>query len=489
MKLKLVVASMSVLGLVSCPVFAATTASTSNNTTATTTTTTKHHHHRHHHKMMKHHVRHETAVVNQDQTQPMEAGAPGVPANYAAANYKGEIAPEVCTISQSTLILDETTQSIGRAMPNACNPGWYNRIQVSGGANLDLLKFGNRNNYYQGENVNRFSLNDVYLNVAANVSDWTKAFASLSYSSTTSDGGFSNFSGFTFPTHTYGYSNVYSDYRLNLEQAYATVGNFDVSPFYLQFGKQFQDFSRYEIHPITRSMTQVLSEALRTSVKVGFILPMGLNGDIYAYDDPIEKVGQTKTTTNYGASLGYEQPSDQLGWDVGVGWLYNMMGAGDVAHAVNNFTGGGYNRRADAVAVYGDVNSGPFAFGVRWTGAVSRFNPNDLPDHGTADLIDVDVVNPAARGAEPWAVGADAGYSFEAFGCRNNNVYIGYQHSHESSGIGLPENRWLAGYDIDVFKNTNFGVEWDHDDAYSRSKGGSGNNTNLWSLRGAVKFG
>ena len=43
-----------------------------------------------------------------------------------------------------------------------------------------------------GENYQRFSLNDVYINVSANVNDWTKAFASISYMTATTnpnDGG------------------------------------------------------------------------------------------------------------------------------------------------------------------------------------------------------------------------------------------------------------------------------------------------------------
>ena len=52
MKLKLVVASMSVLGLISSPVFADTQTTDS---TSTTTTTTKKPHHRHHHYSKKAH--------------------------------------------------------------------------------------------------------------------------------------------------------------------------------------------------------------------------------------------------------------------------------------------------------------------------------------------------------------------------------------------------------------------------------------------------
>jgi hypothetical protein len=426
-----------------------------------------------------HHVKHEARAEErreEGREERMEA--------VQHVSYKDEVpvAP-ACTISQSDIILDETTQNLGRALPNPCNPGWFNRIQLSGGANVDLGKFGKRNGDIEGENVQRFSLNDVYLNISANVNEWTRAFMSISFNDATSTGG--------TDSDVYGYSAVYSHNTLNLEQAYATFGNFDVSPFYIQVGKMFQDFSSYDIHDITRSMTQVLSEALETSGRVGFIVPMGFHGSIFAFDDPIPQINKSSSKTNYGASLGFDQPSDQLGWDVGVGYLYNMIGAEDVAHGVTNFTGGGYHSRAGAVAAYADLNSGPFVIGARWTGAVKRFNPNDLPKHGMADLSTIDdVVFSDASGAKPWAAGIQAGYGFEAFGCRNNNVYLGYQASRESEGIGLPKDRWLAGYAVDMFgKNTNVGIEWDHDKDYNVANGGNGESSNLVSLRAGVQFG
>ena len=296
MNFKLVVA-MSVLGLVSCPVFAATTVK-----------------HKHHHKMRHHAVaHHDYKDMGSLPVQPVE----------------------LCAISQTSMIMDEMTQSMGRSMPSPCNPGWFNRIQVSGGMNVDLGKFGNRNTAYMGENYQRFSLNDAYLNVGATVNEWAKAFASISYNTATI------IEPFTFAPPVGEYSSAYSNNvidggaaTLQLEQAYATFGNFDASPFYIQVGKQFQDFSRYEIHPITRSLTQVVSETLATSGKVGFIYS-GFSGGIYAFDDPLAKVGHTSTTTNYGVALGYEQPSDSLGWDIGAAYLYNMIGVNDVAYKVN----------------------------------------------------------------------------------------------------------------------------------------------------------
>jgi hypothetical protein len=448
MNLKLVVASMSVLGLVSCPVFAATTA--------------KH----------KHHSKHQ-AVAHHDYK------------DMGALPYKDQ---PVCMISANTVTMTEMTQNAGRSLPNPCNPGWFNRIAVSGGINVDLGKFGNRNSNYMGVNYQRFSLNDAYLNLAADVNEWAKAFASLSYNTATINSPNTTFGGTPVTEYSSAYSNNVtsgSTSSVQLEQAYATLGNLDESPLFIQVGKHFQDFSRYEIHPITRSMTQVVSETLATSLGVGF-LTNGFHGQVFAFDDPIGKVFKTTTTTNYGVSLGYDQPNDCLGWDIGAGYLYNMIGVNDVAYMVNQInattsTGTtGYNTRVGAGAIYGDVNSGPFTLGARYTTALQRFNILDLPKDGLA---------PSTTGAKPWAAGIQAGYGFDAFG-KNNNVYVGYQASRESAGLGLPKSRWLAGYGVDVFgKNTNVGIEWDHDSAYSVSNGGNGNNTNLVSVRSSVKFG
>ena len=460
-KLKLVVASMSVLGLVSCPVLAA--------------AGSKHKH--------KHHQ-----VASHEYKDYKDMGALPV--------------EPVCVISQASMTLDEMTQNIGRSMPSPCNPGWFNRIQITGGVNVDVGKFGNRNANYMGENYQRLSLNDAYLNVGAMVNDWTRAFASLSYSTATINANPSLFNQFGAAEYSAAYSNNVNgsnNSAVQVEQAYATIGNFDQTPFFVQVGKQFQDFSRYEIHPITASLTQVMSESLSTALKVGFVAS-GFNGSVFAFNDQTSKIGSaSQKTLDYGVALGYSQPSDQLGFDLGAAYLYNLTGGvNDTAYSVTNFTGtGSYHTRVGGVAAYGDLNSGPFTLGARYTTAVQRFSSNDLTKNGFADLAAGSAVlgsgtqvTPAtdASGAKPWAAGITAAYGFDAW-CKNQNVYLGYQASREAAGLNIPKSRWLVGYGIDMWKNTHFGLEWDHDMAYNASNGGSGNNTNLVSVRSSVKFG
>jgi hypothetical protein len=498
MKLKLIVASMGLLGLISCPVFAdtdtATTTSGSTSATATTastssttsTTAKKHHRHKHryHHKMKRHHVRHETKAEERREER-MEA---------ERISYKGEMpAVEVCSTSLQSIIIDEQTQSLGRAMPNPCNPGWYNRIHVVGGVNVDIGKWGNRNANFEGENYRRFSLNDVYVNVGANINDWTNAFASISYSntSTSSDGSFHDYGyyGWGMNSWQYNYSNVYDSNKLSLEQAYFTIGNFNVSPFYLQIGKQFQDYGRYQIHPITRSFDQVMTETLDTSGKLGLILNNGFHASVALFDNRLQKFEDNRNNKplNFAGTIGFDKPGDMFGWGVGIGYINNIIGVNDIAHAVKLFNDEGYHTSISGVALYGDFNTGPFSLNARWTGATSRFNSLDLPEHGWADLTNTWEVMPDARGAKPWAFGIQGGYGFE-FWNMSDTLYLGYQQSSQAAGIGLPQNRYVLGANAWVMKNTMVGLEWDHDKDYSTGNGGSGDSDNLVSLRLGVKF-
>lgn len=480
MNLKLVVASMSVLGLVSCPVFAATQA---------------------HHKHLR--------VVKQQRIVKQEV----VQTAYKP-DYKNEAIEPVCSVGSSTLVLESMTQNVGRALPNPCNPGWFNRIALSGGITVDIGKWGNRNAEYMGENYQRFSLNDAYINIAANVNDWTKAFASISYNTATiNDPLFA-----VADNHVAEFDAAYShnvisgsEYAVQLEQAFVTIGNFDVSPLFLQIGKQFQDFGRYPIHPITESMTEVMSKTLATSAKLGFIAS-GFNGSVYVFDDPLPKVGQSSRPTNYGAAIGYELPEtcNMVGFDIGVAYLYNMIGVNDIAYNVNQFNianltpspvlggfplGGGYHTRAGGVAFYGDLNFSPFYLGLRYTTAVQRFNVLDLPKYGIADINNIAGLTtpigapiPGAIAAKPWSLAVQAGFGFNWFFNLAQNLYVGYQTGRQISGLNLPKYRWLLGYDVEIWKSTNFGIEWDHDNAFSVAQGGIGRNTNLVSLRAGVKF-
>jgi len=444
MKLKnALLISMATLGLVSCPVFAA-------DTTTDAQVAPKH---KMHHKM-RHHRHHDVVATH---------------TNYKG-DYKGELmSVDTCPVNNwYTPAMVAMSQNVGRAVPTV---GCDKPISFAGGIATDFHTF-NLSQGYRGENNERLSLNDAYLNIFGNVNQYVKAFGSLSYSNasgTTSTNGQRSYN------LAGGYSTVYPANTLTVEQAYVTFADMDSTPVFFKLGKQYADFNRYMIHPVERTMTQVLTESLHTSAELGFVTHMGLHGSLTAFDSPSRKTTENHSKYVYGAALGFDQPSDTLGWDAGIGYMSDMAGVNSIATVV----GTTYVNRVGAAAAYAHVNSGPFSFGANYATALTSFNAADIATTaaGTA-------------GAKPRALDLKAGYDFNAWN-KNQNVYVGFQKSWQSAQVALPSSRWLVGYGVDVLPNTMVGAEFGHDVAYSVASSGSsnGNNSNTLGVRAAVKFG
>lgn len=476
MKLKLVVASMSLVGLIGSQAHAA---------TQTSTTTKQTHSHK---------------VMHQQDAAPLYKGE---------RIYKGEeIAP----------VLND----------------WYHRIAIDGGVNFDA-KWGNRRMGYEGENNQRLSVNDVHLNVTATVNDWVKAFASLSYDNTSRQLTGSNGGPNPLATTNAPKPGVYDNIKDNiggvvLEQGYIKFANLTEMPLYLTVGKQFVDFGKYNLHPITQPLTQVISETLRNAATIGFntmaMGPVGIFGSAYVFDSPykqqmpaviaaggtvpgtpIPATSLTPAVTGssqghgkpiYGLRLGIGQENDAFTWDLSADYLYNMIGVEGVAYGVGIFngsntaanvgnngvaTGGTYKNRVGGFAINGDLKTGPFDVELRYVTALQTFSPFDL----TKNVVATTAIT-GATGAKPWAAGINAGYAFTAWE-KGQDVFLGYQRSQNSVNLYLPQSRWVAGYGMDVMKNTNVAIELDHDIDYSISNGGTGTNNNQIGLRVGVRFG
>lgn len=462
MKLKLVVASMSLLGLVMSPVAFA----------HTTHKAKTHHHHQNKKHHAKHHRHHAMRAQKQDFVPPAR------PEPVTASNFQNET-------------LTAMNQNTNRGMPE---PEWFNRIGIGGGINVDIGKLGARGNNFTGVNTQRLSINDAYINLTGKINDYAKVFASIDYSNP-SEGNPAVQGQLGNAYRSARYAHVYDTNELNLEQAFVTLSNYSNFPFFIQIGKHFADFGEYEIHPQTRSLTQVMSETLATSVGAGFIMENGVRADIYAFDNPKSEIGESKKATNFGVTLGYKHDiSDRVNLNLGIGYLDNLLAVNDISEIVSDFNntahrGAGYTDSVSGGAVYADLATGPFNLGAQYVAALQRFNVNDLPkDVGLQSVGQTGVVPAGATGAKPWAAGLQAGYKFNAMD-RDQNVYVGYQASNEAADLFLPKTRVQLGYGLDLVKNTTLGVEWNHDNGYSVARGGNGKSYNLVSLRTAVRFG
>jgi hypothetical protein len=256
-------------------------------------------------------------------------------------------------------------------------------------------------------------------------------------------------------------------------------------------------------------MTQVMTETLQTSAELSFISMWNnanFHGSVFTFQNQLNEASDIIITpvttaitvsnhgdTNFGAQLGVGQVSTQLGWDIGVGYINNMMGVNDIGYAVAfrkdfinktfgqpiNINQSWYDESVSGLTVYGMVNSGPFSLSAHYVTALQHFDTIDL----TTDMSFF-----SEDGPQPWAADLQVAYGFNYWN-RAQNIYVGYQQSGDAVELYIPEKRWVAGYGIDVLKNTNIGIEYSNDQAYSVADGGNNENSNRVALRVAVMLG
>jgi len=363
------------------------------------------------------------------------------------------------------------------ASVKATSANWFNRISVSGLANIDLM---GSHKYapvgFETKNPSAIAISSAALFIDANVSDWTKAHISFAYATQNQN----SFNPIRPGAYTYGSFNAGSA-RLNIDETYVTIGNFAKSPFYMTAGKQYVPFGSYTpFSDITPSTTQLLSQVNDPAIVAGFVTNNGFNGSIFALQGIQNVNTQRNNIQNYGASLALNNTYSNVSYNAGVSYLANMA---DITTEAVNLTNDetypgnqGYTSSTPALAANVSLKYNNFDASGKWVGATKKFNVNDFQYDGT--------------GAKPSAWSADWGYSFPVL-AHDSRFGLGYQASKQANDNGLvnmPKTRYLIDYKVNVSKYTDLGFELRHDVDYSVANGGTGNNTNTGVARLSVKF-
>ena len=368
--------------------------------------------------------------------------------------------------------------SIGNnAGVKATSANWFNRISVSGLANIDLM---GSHKYapvgFTTSNPSAIAVGSAALFLDANISDWTKAHIGFAYATANQN----SFNAIRPGAYTYS-DYTGSDSRANLDEAYVTIGNFAKSAFYMTAGKQYVPFGSYTpFADITPSTTQLLSQVNDPAVVAGFVTNNGFNGSIFALQGIQNVNTQRNNIQNYGASLALNNTYGNVSYKAGVSYLANMA---DVTIENMNLTNAnvypdsqGYTSSTPGVAANIGFKVSAFDASGKWVGATKAFNVNDF-EYDSA-------------GAKPSAWSADAGFSFPVL-AHDSRFGLGYQGSKQANDDGLvsvPKTRYLIDYKVNVSKYTDLGFELRHDVDYSIANGGTGNNTNTGVARLSVKF-
>jgi len=361
-----------------------------------------------------------------------------------------------------TLRFRKMNQDLDNPIPM---PQWLNKIKVGGLVHIDANNQTKPN--FNGDHSNQVNVAAAKLNIQATVNKWIQAKLGLFYAS----------------NREYYYPAANSRNGIRVEDAYVDIYNFQYSPLYLRLGQQYLPFGRYHRYPITRTLTQQLSEIREPALQFGFVDVTGFYGSFFVLSG-IPKVNHSsRTLSNGGATLGYENYKHPLGVNVGIDYLNNMADIGAIEY---NLISSHYYERVGALSLHADIAAGPFSFGGRYVTALRNFSPSDFTYQRSFGIT---------RGAKPNAALVSAGYQFKTLK-RDSKVELSYQWTHEAYNVStqtadplkLPRTRISVSYGVNILKYTVLEFQYDRDHDYSTRHGGTNAFNNIATLRLTVLF-
>lgn len=335
---------------------------------------------------------------------------------------------------------------------------WYRNIEIAGLIEVEAGYVSP----YEGGSESDVVLATFELGITSQINDWVDAGASLLYEQDETD--------------------------LEVDVAYITIANLEVTPAFLTAGQIYIPFGAYETNLVSDPLTLEIGESRETAVQLGFVQG-DFSGSAYLFSGD-NKVDGENQIGSWGANLGYAHEQDDRAWAFGVGYLNDLGDSDTLQDATND------NRvAAFEEAIEGGVDPGVFSVDPTdrtggWTlNAAATFGQfNVIGEYLAAtDNFDTDSLSFRGKGAKPSAWNIEAGFTFPVMG-RESVVSVAYQGTREALALELPKERWLVGWSIAIFDRTSLAFEWAHDLDYSASDGGTGKSGDSVVAQLAVEF-
>lgn len=363
---------------------------------------------------------------------------------------------------QERLVRQGAPQQVGKlqdALERSEGGGWFEGIDIGGVIEVESAYI----NPYEGDSESDLVLATFELGIASQVNDWVGIEASLLYEEDDTD--------------------------LEVDLAFITIFNPDVSPVFLTAGQFYVPFGVYETNLVSDPLTLEIGESRETAAQLGFIY-QGFNGSLYAFNGD-NKVDGNNQIQSWGANLSFVMETDSYSVNAGAGYINDLGDSDTLQDAVSDnrqemydglvegedprarwFSTDPTERTGGWTANLG-VGVGDFNFIAEYLAASGRFDRHSLAYRG--------------KGAEPAAWNIELGYSFPVFG-RDSVAAVAYQGTEEAVALELPETSWLFGWSIEIFEQTALSFEYRHDQDYSERNGGTGKSGSAVVAQLAVEF-
>lgn len=369
----------------------------------------------------------------------------GVPSEYDSSDlliYQSTYKLDQ-TMLQRNLLLQQTAAKEGITLPST--PA----LILSG--KIESQVYGSKT--YSGPNTSDINLTGAELLAAVHVNNWVTGLLTFNYNDAP-------------PSENGGNQQRVSNSSLSIDQAFATIGNLAISPFYATLGQRTIPFGHYSTYMVSDTMPKVLFKLLERSVLFGYddestgaVRPYG---NVFVFKDDTNAGGGGNNINNYGSNLGLRfKSANGVKSDVGVSGVANVADSnGMQSTGLSTFQGFGYNitqangnvvngedldRRVPGFNAYAEVANDLLYWNAEFSGATSSFTADNLTYNN--------------HGAKPSAVHTEAAYMFN-LGNFPANVAIGYDHTWQALALNVPQQRYIMALNVSFIRNTILSLEF-----------------------------
>lgn len=260
--------------------------------------------------------------------------------------------------------------------------------------------------------------------------------------------------------------------RMKLDRGFLTIGNLARSSFYASAGQLVVPFGRYSSSMIADPLTHFGKTKARALV-IGyypiFLTTVMPYASVFVFKGD-SKYGNSNIIKQNGGDLGINFTKGKIRGNLGASYIRNIADSSDMQNngnlTDNQFQGFSITSTTENLAhgvaaadIYGNIGYGPFNLLGEYISTLQSFNDNDLSFN--------------SDGAKPKAYNVEGAYAFFIWQLPAS-VAIGYQHSYEALALSLPEQRYVAAFEVAPFKDTSATVELRHDIDYDSTDTANG---------------
>ncbi len=236
---------------------------------------------------------------------------------------------------------------------------------------------------------------------------------------------------------------------VDIDEGVITLTRGDGCPGYFSAGKMYVPFGNFASSMISDPLTLEIGETRESALQLGFDIE-GFYGSVYGFNGDVDEAGEDSHIDNFGANAGYAMETDDFSFDIGCGYINNILDADGLEDFVEE-TGGDLDKLdkyVDGVAAHAIFSTGPVMLIGEYITALDE--AEFMTDAGRVEAEEIAAWN------------AEVACTFDLAG-KEAIAAIGYQGS-DNAGNLLPETRILGSIGIGIYAGTTLAFEYLHDE-------------------------